>query len=702
MPTSRRNRPAAALIIFSLAVSAQADDAPAGAQVIDEIVVTADYRGRSVGEIPSSLSVLGADAVDELAVQHFEELVYAVPNLNWSGDGHRARYFQIRGVGELEQYQGAPNPSVGFLVDDIDFSGIGTIATLFDIERIEVLRGPQGSRYGANALAGLIYVQSAMPTAEPSARLRVTAGQDDAFAGGIAVGGPVTGDEALLYRFSAHHHSSDGFRDNEFLGRSDTNGRDETTLRGRLSYVPTDSLDVNLALMYADIDDGYDAFAIDNGYTMRSDNPGRDAQQSVGASLKMEWSGLDGLMLTSITAVADSDIDFGFDADWGNADSWSPYTYDYVSQSDRARRTLSQELRIASDTGASFDYLLGLYAMRLDDELETHDRGEYYDPFFDLADSLDAVFASDYQALNLAAFGQVGIGIGDATRLSIGLRVERRLTDYRDSNGLDAGPAETMTGGEVALTHEFSPTLSSYVNLSRGYKAGGFNLGVAVPEDRREFGAEALWNAEIGIRSSWLDDTLRVDASAFVNRRDDQQVRSSFQLDPGDPTTFIFLTDNAATGDSYGLEADVRWFPGDAFELYLAVGLLDATFDRYIAPQGDLSGRDQAHAPNYTLALGGAYRHPSGWYARVDTSARDAFYFDVSHDQRSEAYALANLRVGFDAESWSAELWLRNAFDTEYAVRGFYFGNEPPDFPPILYTRLGDPRQLGVTFERRF
>ena len=101
------------------------------AQTLDEIIVTADYRGRTVGDLPASISVLDQEALEELAIQHFEELINAIPNLNWSGDGHRARYFQIRGVGELEQYQGAPNPSVGFLIDDIDFSGIGTIATLF-------------------------------------------------------------------------------------------------------------------------------------------------------------------------------------------------------------------------------------------------------------------------------------------------------------------------------------------------------------------------------------------------------------------------------------------------------------------------------------------------------------------------------------------------------------------------------------------
>ena len=109
----------------------------AGAQdTIDEIVVTADFRGRTASELPASVTVLSAEQIQALAVQHFEEIINTVPNLNWSGDGNRARYFQIRGVGELEQYQGAPNPSVGFLIDDIDFSGIGSVATLFDMQQI--------------------------------------------------------------------------------------------------------------------------------------------------------------------------------------------------------------------------------------------------------------------------------------------------------------------------------------------------------------------------------------------------------------------------------------------------------------------------------------------------------------------------------------------------------------------------------------
>ncbi len=680
--------------------------ATAQAQAIEEIVVTADFRERAAREIPASVTTLDADAVEQLAVQHFEELINVVPNLNWSGDGHRARYLQIRGVGELEQYQGAPNPSVGFLIDDIDFSGIGTIATTFDIDRIEVLRGPQGTRYGANALAGLVYVQSAPPSAEREGRAQLTAGGDDALAGGVAVGGPLAADESLLFRASVHHHRSNGFRDNPFLQRDDTNGRDETTLRGRLRWFASDTLVVDIAALYAHVDNGYDAFAIDNSLTMLSDNPGRDAQRSIGGSLRVEWSGLSWATLTSITAAADSDIDFDFDADWGNAASWAPVTYDFVSLSDRSRRTLSQELRLASSEdgrlfGGTTDWLAGIYVLDLADDLVTLNRGEYFDPGFDFADSLDDRFGSSYDATNVALFGQLDQDLGDATRLSVGLRVERRTTDYEDTAGLRAGPSEIMSGGEITLSHDHSDALTSFLSLSRGYKAGGFNLGI-VPEDRREFDAESMWNVEAGIKSSLFGAAVALNVSAFYSRREDQQVRTSFQLVPGDPASFVFFTDNAARGRTLGLEAELRWAVNETLDVYANVGLLDAEFEEFVTPQVDLGGRAQAHAPDYTLAAGASYRHPSGVFARLDVTARDAFYFDVSHDERSQSYELVNGRVGFAADSWSAQLWVRNLFDRQYAVRGFYFGNEPPDFPARLYTRAGDPRQLGVTFDFSF
>lgn len=673
---------------------------------LEEIIVTADFRERSIAEVPLSITVLDRAMIEQAAVQHFEELIYTLPNINWSGDGNRARYFQIRGVGELEQYEGAPNPSVGFLIDDIDFSGIGTVATLFDIQQIEVLRGPQGSRYGANALAGLIFVQSVDPTDEWTGMARLTAGQDGTIAGGVAFGGPVSAGSTLRYRLSAHHHESDGFRNNTYLGKSDTNGRRESTIRGKLLWETENDWSFRLTGMYTDIDDGYDAFAIDNSLTVLSDKPGKDAQASAGASLKAVWRGSDTISLTSITSVTDSDIDFSFDADWGNPEAWAPFTFDFVTLNDRERKTISQEIRVASTDGAGlFDgaaqWLAGLYLFKLEERLMTVNQGEFFDPFSGFALSLDTRLDSRFESLNVALFGQLGFAIGDSGELTVGLRVENRSTDYTDSAGLALGPSETMLGGEIAYSANLAHNMTGYLSLAKGYKAGGFNLGL-VPEDRRKFEQEELWNLEAGIKSFWLDGRLLFNAAVFYNERRDQQVRTSLQLVPNDPTSFVFFTDNAARGRTLGLEADLKWIPDDAWELYANVGILNAEFENFVTAVGDLSGRDQAHAPAYTLALGGVYRHPSGMFARIDVSARDEFFFDVSHDQKSEPFELVNARLGYQTARWTAQIWARNLFNERYAVRGFFFGNEPPDFPNTLFIRQGDPRQIGVTFDMRY
>jgi outer membrane receptor protein involved in Fe transport len=609
-------------------------------------------------------------------------------------------------VGELEQYQGAPNPSVGFLIDDIDFSGIGSVATLFDVEQIEVLRGPQGTRYGANALAGLVYVRSAEPTAEPAGEVRLTAGGDGALAGGFALGGPVSTDGRVRYRLSAHRHQSDGFRTNRFLGRADTNGRRESTLRAKLAWQTDNNWLLNFTGLMVDVDDGYDAFALDNGLTVLSDRPGQDAQLSYGAAFKAVWDGSDVVSFTTITTLADSDIDFSFDADWGNDESWAPFVYDFVSASTRQRRTLSQEFRVASSDnggwlGGRVQWLAGLYLLRLTESLATRNAGEYFDPFFNFSLDVDTRITSRFQSVNAAAFGQLQIHAGDRGRWTVGVRLEDRGTDYQDSDGLDLGPDESMWGGELAYSQDLADNLSAYLSLAKGYKAGGFNLGL-VPTGRREFQQESLWNLEAGLKSRSPDGRLMLNAAVFYNRRQDQQVRTSFQLVPNDPASFVFFTGNAARGETLGVEADLRWMPAPGWELYANLGIMRARFDRFVTDGADLSGRDQPHAPRYSVALGGSYRAGSGLFARLDLSRRDEFYFDVSHDEKSQPFQLLNARVGFESQSWTVALWARNLLNEDYAVRGFYFGNEPPDFPNTLYLRRGDPRQLGVTARFRF
>src|ERR1700681_774812 len=314
-------------LCFLLAPSAVAAD-----DTLDEIVVTAGLRATSGAELPQSVTVLGLDTLRAGRVQHFEDVLGLIPNLSWAAGSSRPRFFQLRGIGEVEQYQGAPNPSVGFLIDDIDFSGVGMPATLFDIRQVEVLLGPQGTVYGANALAGLISVRTEDPTPEFSLHGEATIGDYRTRAAGVAVSDSVDGGRAG-WRVAAQQYRSDGYRHDAYLGRDDTNGYDEGTVRAKLFWQVTPALRADLALMDVDLNNGYDAWSINNSFTTQSNQPGRDAQQSLGASLKVSLiSGSFG-ELRSVSSTADSHIVYSFDADWGNDAFWagccgySPYDY---------------------------------------------------------------------------------------------------------------------------------------------------------------------------------------------------------------------------------------------------------------------------------------------------------------------------------------------------------------------------------------
>jgi iron complex outermembrane receptor protein len=688
-------------VLTSVVVASAQADTAVQADWLDEIVVTATLRDESLRNVPASVSVLPERTLRAAGVQHFEDVLGLVPNLNWAGASSRPRYFQLRGIGELEQYQGAPNPSVGFLIDDIDFSGIGMPATLFDVKQVEVLRGPQGTRYGANALAGLIKFKTRDPDPQFGARTELTLGQDDARAFGAVVTGPLASD-ALGFRLALQQYHSNGFRRDAYLDRNDTNRRDELSARGKLHWGASDATTVDFTGLYTDLANGYDAFAIDNSYTTLSDKPGRDSQRSLAAALRVAHELTSTVDLMALATFAHSDMEQSFDGDWGNDRDWAPYVpYDFTSRTLRTHRTASGELRLSSASRSRTaanefgerSWIGGVYFLELDEDNDGLDL---------FNGSVFRALTTSYGARTWAAFGQARWPLADRLALTTGLRLEDWRAEYGDSAGQVSKPKDTMWGGEISLGYLVDDARTAYFSISRGYKTGGFNIGLGIPDDRRRFGPEFLWNAELGLKGAWTHARLTGDVALFYSRRQDQQVSTSFQPDPTDPLTFVFFTDNAARGVNYGLESSWRWAIDERWDLGATLGLLRTRYIGYHFGARDLDGREQAHAPEYEYSLSVGYRHPRGWLARADIAGKDNFYFDASNDQRSRAYTLVNLRFGYETEHWTATVWGRNVFDVRYAVRGFYFQNEPPDFPYKLYLRLGDPRQWGVTVNYSF
>ncbi len=686
-------------LTFVACLAAGAAASAAGPQAeLEPVVVTAGLRPVPVSARAGGVTVIGAEDVRESAVVHIEELLPQVPSLSWAGASSRPRYFQLRGIGELEQYQGAPNPSVGFLVDEIDFSGIGMIASTFDVEQVEVLRGPQGTRYGANALGGLIKVKTRDPVPVRELGTEVSVGGDGLWSAGAVAGGGLGTGEGLsgAWRAVLQRAVGDGFRRNAYLGRDDTNGRDETTARLKLRLASAGAWSGDLALMHADFDNRYDAFAIDNGFETLSDRPGRDAQRSDGLSLDLAFDGPGVVDLRSITGLAESDIVASFDGDWGNDRDWGEAgPYDFFSSTRRVRRTASEDLRISGETAAGHAWIGGLWLQRFEEDNRIADDGRY------LADAFVRELNSRYRATSAAAYGQADFGIGTETTLTAGLRVEERDARYADSDGVAFDPRERLWGGELSVLRRLGEFHRLWASLARGYRAGGFNIGTSVPEGRQQFAAEYLWTAEAGWRGEGADGLGRADVNAFYLRREHPQVATSLQLDPQDPLTFMFLTDNAGSADAWGLESSAALALG-AIELEATLAWMDSRFHDYRFGDRDLEGRAFAHAPEWKASLAATWRHPAGWMARADLSGEAGFYFDTSHDQRSDSRFLANLRAGYEADRWSLEAWVRNLFDERYPVRGFWFGNQPPDFPNELYLRWGDPRQAGLTARYSF
>jgi outer membrane receptor protein involved in Fe transport len=690
-PCTSRRRAATAVLSLLLAGAAAGQPAPA----IEEIVVHGDYRARTLAELPESAHVVDAAGIARRSASHLEQVLNLAANVSFASGASRARYVQIRGIGERGQFAEPLNPSVGLLIDGVDLSGLGGAATLFDVEQVEILRGPQGTRFGANALAGLVNVRTMLPTRDAGGSVHVEAADHGGRSVGVAGGGPLLADR-LLYRVAAQRNVADGFIHNDFLGRDDTSGIDETTLRGRLRLLGEGGTTADLALGQVDADNGYDAFSLDNDRHTLSDAPGHDRQRSRYAAVDIALAGTPAVRADIEASIARSHVAYGYDEDW----TFPGFHPDGYASTDDYRRDLgsaSLEARLLSNPGGRLfggttDWVAGVHAIAQDADLAR------------LYTFLAAPFTSEYANRRLAAFGQVDASIAAATTLSMGARVERRSADYDDSDGSRFRPRETLWGANASASHALGETATAYVAFARGFKEGGFNTDGTLDADLREFDAERLLSLELGVKGGNAAGTLGYRVAAFRMWRDDVQILSSITRVRGDGSAeFIAFVGNAAKGTNSGLEAAVDWRAGGDVTLFASGGLLRTAYRDFVNGNGeDLDGREQAHAPRWSFALGAEWRRRA-WYLRAEAEGRAAFHFSDSHAARSRAYALLHLRAGYETGDFDIALWLHNALDHDYHVRGFEFGNDPRiGYATRSYTQLGEPRHAGVTASLHF
>jgi outer membrane receptor protein involved in Fe transport len=709
------------LIRTSLLASLVAGLCPVYAQesnTLDPITVSADLRNSNEQELAASTTVLTTQQLQDQGSTHFGDVLLQTPNVNYSGQSSRPRHIQIRGMGERDEYTGAPNASVGFAVDDIDFSGIGMTGSLFDVKQVEVLRGSQSTRYGASALAGLINIQSNEPTAESEQMIEATAGGDSLRELGIVSSGAFNKEaNSPQYRFSMFKHTSNGFRKNAYLGRSDTNERDELSMRGKLRFFPSSVTTVDVTMMHSDMNNGYDAFSLNNSFTTLSDQPGKDTQLSNAGAVKVTHKGNPNFTLVSTTTLANSDMRYGYDGDWTNKAYWLDKGYSFYNSynNEKKRVNLSQELRFISTPSSRIfnnttDWLVGFYGSKLDEKNTNFTDGESAainhitdltnDPYSHSGEYLyyKTTTTTDYTLSKLATFAQLDHTMSKTTKLSGGLRIEQHEANFNSSNAADKfNPSETLWGGNLSISEQLDKTHNAYALIAKGYKAGGFNTAITDNSaNLLRFNSEQAINYEIGLKSNYASQQLKTKISVFyIDRKNPQFDGYRENIDK----TYSFFTENFESAKNYGAEAEFNWQPQARWQLFGSAGLLKTEVSGTpINPSLDnLTTRGtQSHAPNYQVMLGTQYRTAQGYFARVDANAVDSFYFDNVHNFNSNAYTLWNARIGYQAKDWEVFLWGRNITDEKYATRGYSFGNNP-DYTTENYVRLGDRQQFGLT-----
>lgn len=708
------SKPTVHFVTTAAIVVAGLGSAAASAQIeVDEVVVTTGFRPESLDDSVGSTSVLDAALIESRQAVHLETVVGAAANVTMTSGASRGRFVQIRGIGDLEQFVDPKHyPSVGLRVDGIDIGGIASSALLFDVDQVEVLRGPQGTVYGANALAGQINILSAAPSDTFDAYLDAGLGDYGMARLGFAAGGALS--DSLTGRIAVQHHRGDGYIDNTWLGRDDTNGYDESMLRTKLKWSPTDSAAIDFTAIRFDSDNGYDAFSLDNRRTTVSDQPGHDDLGMSALGIKGTWTLASGGVIEANLNRLESETDYGFDEDWtyvGFCDgTLCDPVFDFFSNTDRyvrERDDSSLDLRwlgeSRSDAVRTRRYVLGVYAQ---DRTETLAR-EYY-----------GSFTSDYASDRFAIYGQAEIALSERIELTLGLRHEQFDDRYGDSFAFASRSEDDLSAGEIAISFAYSDTARLYAVVARATKPGGVNTEAssgmpfvqprfqAFLAARLRIGRERLLNTELGVKNTLVDGRLGLRAALFRMSRDDAQLESWFW----DPVNFLWvgLLDNA-DGENLGAELELDYRVSERWRLRASLGLMETEVDRLTTFDLDIddfvvrNGIDQTQAPSWQISLGSEWTLSDDWSVAVNVDASDSYRYGYYHNAMIGRSTIVDASLRRRLGATELTLWARNLLDEDVAVHGLYFGNDPrKGWIPERYVQLGEPRLVGLTARHTF
>ncbi len=750
--TKRRTHTPIGLLALGLLLGtsnvAYAQSSDTGARILDEIIVTAQKKEENAQDVPISISAFSGAALEAIGITESDQLGQFVPGLEIgtsSGKNSQLILF-LRGAG-LSDFNNNNAGPIGIYSDEVYISSpILTSFQFFDTERLEVLKGPQGTLYGRNTTGGAVKFVTNKPTEDFQFTGRASYSSFDTTDFEAAVSGPLS--DNVRGRLAISKNDSDGFIENLTTGENE-NGNDALFWRGMLDFDVTENLFVRANIHGASVNPQASKFnhlgagpgnANALGYVAPEDpfvgeynQDGEVDTDAIGGYLEAKYD-FGGMELTSITAYDEADSLIEEETD---ASPLNIINIDYGVES----KTFSQEVRLTGELGNSNWLVGGFYltedldqnqTVNLFGDLRAFTEG-LSDPF-GVAAGAPILFArtvNEQDTESFAVFGQADFALSEKLTVTLGGRYTDESRDFLASAVLEDdlgflvpdedGDPITLPGGELpvysfpdlnlsdsafswraGLDYALNDNVLLYASAARGFKSGGFNggfLSLDAAESAvqvQPYEPEFLTAYEVGFKSDLLDNRLRLNASVFLNDFKDLQV---FTLESTGALP-IQVLDNSSSAEVLGAEFDATFYPVDNFLLNLSASFLDSELQDFVANGGqDFSGNVIANTPKSSVSGLARYDHDLGENGSLHAQASFAYKSDVFFTTDNnpiasqDGYTLVNARVGYDSEdrNWGLAVFAKNLGDVTYFSRV----TDLSDFG--IFTRtVGTPRSYGV------
>lgn len=681
---------------------------PAFAQstVLEEVIVTAQKRSESLQDTPIAISAFSGEMLNARGITDAESLASSVPGMHFSQSGADTR-ITVRGIG-TEQTTVTGDPGVALHVDGVYQSRASAGSLLFyDLERVEVLRGPQGTLYGRNATGGSINVISNKPQDAFDAALEMQAGNYNQFRVRGFLNTPLVQD-TLMWRVSAQHEQRDGYYENLTPDVDDLEDRDALNIRSQLLYLPSDSFSALLSVNYSNDKSAgpggkplgkYPApkgtrlinllygRATPNSsdpWTIRTNLNGDSDFRRQGASLTLDWE-LGDVALKSITAYQENRVDLVRDLDQSDTEIINETRFQDSAQ-------FSQELQLTSTGSSDLQWLAGLYFLSEENDVQywLNDQGTGlsvfpFAPKIDVGLDQLVYFGNDSTIDNtsMGAFAQASYNVSDSLKVTAGLRYSRDEKEAdiarkeflgQTLNQFEKKDSWTQLTWKAGVDWFVSDTSMAYFSASTGFKSGGFLQIETAPS----YDEENVLAFELGSKNRFFDDRLQANVSAYYYQYTDMQLRTIRDLNS--------VVSNAGEAEIKGIELELVGRPMQGLLLSAELAYTNATFTDYFdddplddIPKDqllDLSGNDLARSPDFTANIRAAYTW--GLAAGELTASVSYFWSDEvffsAYNRRAggdfqDSYHKTNASLRFDSsnESWFVAVSARNLENAEVA-----------------------------------